>query len=87
MNNFSYRAQGLLMRAGHILLQTDMRDTELVYALPGGGVEFGEGAAEALVREFFEETGVEFLEISQSTLFQWYKISPTTCIQKGTVFV
>ena len=52
---FSYRAQGLVMREGRVLLQTPVGEAE--YALPGGHIELGETAAEALAREFMEETG------------------------------
>jgi len=55
--NFSYRAQGLVVREGHVLLQVRVGE-EALYALPGGKIEFGESAEEALVREFQEETGV-----------------------------
>ena len=73
--NFSYRVQGVVLREGCVLLQTDARDAELAYALPGGSVEFGESAADALVREFHEEMGVaikagEFAWVTEN-FFTW----------------
>ena len=54
--NFSYRAQGVLLHEGRVLLQVRVGEEE-IYALPGGQLEHGESAAEALAREFQEETG------------------------------
>ncbi|MFT3952359.1 MAG: NUDIX domain-containing protein [Oscillospiraceae bacterium] len=51
---FSVRAAGLLTRGGKLLVQCDGDE----YALPGGTVQFGETAQEAVVREFAEETGL-----------------------------
>ena len=73
-HKFSYRAQGLLLRDGHILLQTDVRgDSE--YALPGAQVRFGETAAEALARRFRDETGtaiaVDGFAWAEENFFSW----------------
>lgn len=55
-------AVGLVVRDGHVLLEsypaTD-RHGEFLRA-PGGGIEFGETAARAVVREFAEELAAEF---------------------------
>lgn len=48
-------ARGILFRRGKVLLCRNVGGG-YVY-LPGGHVEFGETAAEALAREFLEETG------------------------------
>ena len=48
-------ARGLLVREGHALLCKNLRHG--YFYLPGGHVEPGERAAEALAREFLEETG------------------------------
>ena len=47
---------GILSQSGKILLQK--RADKGTWGLPGG-LELGESALEALVREFYEETGVE----------------------------
>ena len=44
------------MRDGAVLLCRNVKHG--YYYLPGGHVEFGEGAAESLAREFVEETGL-----------------------------
>lgn len=48
---------GILSQSEKILLQK--RADKGTWGLPGGAVELGESALEALVREFYEETGVE----------------------------
>ena len=48
---------GILSQSGKILLQK--RADKGTWGLPGGAIELGESALEALVREFYEETGVE----------------------------
>ena len=55
--NFSYRVAGVLIRDGMVLLQRPDNTDE--YAFPGGVVRFGETAAEALIRRWKQETGIE----------------------------
>lgn len=53
--------QGILRdNQGHVLLSGNrwFSDRPLVWTLPGGRTNEGEGTAEALVREFKEETGL-----------------------------
>ena len=48
---------GILSQSGKILLQK--RADKGTWGLPGGAIELGESAVEALEREFYEETGVK----------------------------
>ena len=48
---------GILSQSGKILLQK--RADKGTWGLPGGAIELGESSVEALVREFYEETGIE----------------------------
>jgi len=51
----SVRAAGIALRGNQVLLHRRFADS--VWALPGGRVDPGESAAQALVREFQEELG------------------------------
>jgi len=62
-------AYGLVLRDSNILLcrfSNKLPDFEGKWTLPGGGLEFGEDPADAVVREVREETG---LEIEPTKLF------------------
>lgn len=54
-------AYGLAVSDSTVLLTraSERSDVPGTWWLPGGGVEFGEHPADAVVREFAEETGVE----------------------------
>jgi len=53
MQTPSVRAAGVVLRGSQVLLHRRLGDA--IWALPGGRVESGESAAEAVVREFQEE--------------------------------
>ncbi|HKK39053.1 MAG TPA: NUDIX domain-containing protein [Cryomorphaceae bacterium] len=53
---FNVRVYGILICDGHILLSHETIKDFSFTKLPGGGLEFGEGTADCVVREFLEET-------------------------------
>jgi len=54
---FNYRAVGVILHDGHVLLHRAEADN--FWSLPGGRCEAGETSAAALARELREEMGVE----------------------------
>jgi len=60
------RYQGAVIRNNHILLlqQQDLKNHELFWTLPGGGIEKGEKEYDCLRRELKEETGLDVEIIS-----------------------
>jgi 8-oxo-dGTP diphosphatase len=60
MSHITVRVYGILIDPTHGLLVSDefIRGNYFT-KLPGGGLEFGEGTRDCLVREFIEETGLE----------------------------
>lgn len=56
MNHFNIRVYGLLINENNeVLISDEFRGGVAFTKFPGGGLEFGEGIAEALKREFIEE--------------------------------
>ncbi|MEI8126353.1 MAG: NUDIX domain-containing protein [Actinomycetota bacterium] len=57
----SARAYGVCIYDDRVLLVRAAKPHEgqALWWLPGGGIDFGESATEAVVREFLEETGIE----------------------------
>ena len=57
-NWFRYRAAAIIVENGCVLLATNDK-VDYFYSV-GGGVQLGEKAEDAVVREVFEETGVHY---------------------------
>lgn len=53
------RVAAIVVEDGRLLLVRHIKDGRSYWLLPGGGVDFGESAGEALAREVREETGLE----------------------------
>jgi ADP-ribose pyrophosphatase YjhB (NUDIX family) len=65
IENFNIRVYGILKRSnGDILLTDEIRSGVEMTKFVGGGLEFGEGIADCLKREFKEEMGVD-IEIKE----------------------
>jgi len=59
INRFNIRVYGLYVKDLHLLVTDEIRKGIKMTKLPGGGLEYGEGIGECLVREWKEELGVE----------------------------
>jgi 8-oxo-dGTP pyrophosphatase MutT (NUDIX family) len=57
-SRFNIRVYGLLVQAGKVLITDEIRSGVQMTKFPGGGLEFGEGVADCLIREFKEELNV-----------------------------
>ena len=55
---FRYRAAAVIIEEGHVLFAKN--DLDSYYYSIGGGVHLGEKAEDAVIREVFEETGIEY---------------------------
>ena len=73
-NKIRIRACGLCFKKDSLLLAKHDIDGEILWAPPGGGVEFGESIEETLIREFKEESNLEI--IPDEFLFFTEYISP-----------
>lgn len=56
---FNVRVYALLEQDGKVLIIHEPFQNQLIYKFPGGGLEFGEGTKECLIREFKEELNLD----------------------------
>jgi ADP-ribose pyrophosphatase YjhB (NUDIX family) len=62
MSHITVRIYGILIDSAHGLLVSDeFIRGDYFTKLPGGGLEFGEGTRDCLIREFKEETGLDVI--------------------------
>ncbi len=58
-DQFNLRVYGILIQENHVLVSDELIGGRAVTKFPGGGLEFGEGTKECLVREFDEEMDID----------------------------
>ena len=56
---FNVRVYGILILNGSLLVSDEYIKGNKITKLPGGGLEFGEGTRDCLIREFKEELGLD----------------------------
>ena len=59
MRHFNVRGYGILMNDKSVLVSDEFVKGHRITKFPGGGLEFGEGTLECVVREFKEEMDLE----------------------------
>lgn len=64
MRNFNVRVYGILIHNNNVLVSDEHIKGMNITKLPGGGLEFGEGTIECVIREFKEELALDIEVIS-----------------------
>lgn len=64
MRNFNVRVYGILVHENKLLVSDEHIKGMNITKLPGGGLEYGEGTIECVVREFKEELNLDIEVIS-----------------------
>lgn len=59
MKHFNVRVYGILTDKGNVLVSDEFIKGKLITKFPGGGLEFGEGPADCVMREFMEELNLK----------------------------
>jgi len=57
--SFNVRVYGVLIKEEDVLLSDELIMDKQITKFPGGGLEFGEGTTDCLIREFKEELGID----------------------------
>ena len=60
VEHLSLRVYGILVKDKQVLIIKENIKGQAIYKLPGGGLEIGEGLADCLDRELYEELGTRF---------------------------
>ena len=61
---FTIRVYGILLFNGCVLVADELIKGQQITKFPGGGLEFGEGLKDCLIREIREEIGVEAVDVA-----------------------
>lgn len=72
---FNVRVYGVLICEGHILLSHETIKSFSFTKLPGGGLEFGEGTADCVKREFLEEAALNVEVIKHFYTTDFFQVS------------
>jgi 8-oxo-dGTP diphosphatase len=64
MRHFNVRVYGILVHEGKVLVSDEYIKGRHITKFPGGGLEFGEGTIECIIREFKEELDLKIEVVS-----------------------
>ncbi len=86
--SFTLRVYGLLIHEGRLLVADELIKGRRITKFPGGGLEYGEGLKDALVREVREEIGVEAFDVEHFYTTDFFQQSAfhTTPMQVVSVY-
>lgn len=65
------RSSVVIIEGNHVLLIKRVKNNELYYVYPGGGIEAGETPEDAAIREAFEELGIQVKLIGMIEAIQY----------------
>jgi 8-oxo-dGTP pyrophosphatase MutT (NUDIX family) len=77
-NQFNIRVYGFLFDDGRVLVTDEFRLGIYMTKFPGGGLQFGEGTIDCLIREFMEEMDTPVKILSHYYTTEFYQ--PTTLL-------
>lgn len=82
------RVYGLLLHEGRLLVADELIKGRRITKFPGGGLEYGEGLKDCLIREIREEVGVEALDLRHFYTTDFFQQSAfhTTPMQVVSVY-
>lgn len=72
---FNVRVYGLLVHEGCVLVADELIRGQHITKFPGGGLEFGEGTRDCLIREVREEIGVEAIDVEHFYTTDFFQMS------------
>ncbi len=64
MKHINVRVYGILIQDNHVLVSDEYIKGNYITKFPGGGLEYGEGTTECLIREFKEELNLSIEVVS-----------------------
>lgn len=74
-SRFNIRVYGLLIQEGKVLITDEIRSGVEMTKFPGGGLEFGEGVTDCLIREFKEELNIKIKVHDLFYINDFYQVS------------
>ena len=72
INRFNIRVYGILINNGQLLVSDEYIKKNKITKFPGGGLEFGEGTKDCLIREFKEELNLSIKVIEHYYTTDFY---------------
>jgi len=85
---FTIRVYGLLIHNGNVLVSDELIRGQRITKFPGGGLEYGEGLKDCLIREIKEEMGMDAFDLEHFYTTDFFQQSAfhTTPMQVVSVY-